>query len=248
MSTHTNHPASLTQPRSLLVGIALAILAAGISTPPAFGGSLTIEAPNVTASAGQTVSFDVLLVNNDLIGYQIAGDAFTLTLSPSIGVTFTDATTLTTTAPYIYQASSDVDLPTTLYDSLPGTSFTAADTVDLPYHYQQVDPGASFGLGNVTFSVAPTVAPNSVFQLILTPYSQFPAALNDQNLNYFPYDVVDGTITIVEIPEPSSLFMACISALSGLVIAWRRTRAGRLARLRMPKARDHARSLESQNS
>lgn len=155
MSTHTNHPASLTQPRSLLVGIALAILAAGISTPPAFGGSLTIEAPNVTASAGQTVSFDVLLVNNDLIGYQIAGDAFTLTLSPSVGVTFTDATTLTTTAPYIYQASSDVDLPTTLYDSLPGTSFTAADTVDLPYHYQQVDPGASFGPGGTSPSRSP---------------------------------------------------------------------------------------------
>src|SRR5271157_5249970 len=77
MSTHTNHPASRRHPRSLLVGIALAILVAGISTPPALGGSLTIEAPNVTAYAGQTASFDILLVNNDSTSYKIAGDAFT---------------------------------------------------------------------------------------------------------------------------------------------------------------------------
>ncbi len=228
MSMHTEHPAFYGQMRSLVVGIVIAILVAGMSAPPAFA-DLVIEAPNVIASAGETASFDVLLLNNGSTSYQIAGDAFTLTVSPS-GVTFTDATTLTTTATYIYQASSDVDLPTTLYDSLPGTSFTAADTVDLPYFYQQVDPGATFGLAHVTFSVDPGVLPGSVFQLTLTPFADFPVALNDQYGNYLPYDVESGSITIVAaaVPEPSSLLLACAGALSVTVIGWHRTRAGRL--------------------
>ena len=232
MIMHADHPEFYGHVRSLFVGIAIAILVAGMSARPAFA-DLVIEAPNVIASAGQTASFDILLVNNGVSSYQIAGDAFTLAVSSS-GVTFTDATTLTTTANYIYQASADVDLPTTLYDSLPGTSFTAADTEDLPYFYQQVDPGATFGLAHVTVSVDAGVLPGSVFQLTLTPFADFPVALNDQNGNYFPYDVEDGSITIVAaaVPEPSSLHLACAGVLSVMVIGWRRNRAGRLARLR----------------
>ena len=79
----------------------------GLRPRPAKAGLLTCVAPVVIAAPGATGSFDVLLVNNDSMSYNVAGDAFMLSLSPSTGVTFTDATTMTVT-PYIYQASSDV--------------------------------------------------------------------------------------------------------------------------------------------
>ncbi len=212
---------------SALGGIALAILITEATGRPAVAGSLTIVAPNVTATAGGTASFDVLLVNNDSTSYNIAGDAFTLTLSPSTGVTFTDATTLTLTQ-YIYKASSDVDLGVPLYDTLPGTSFTAADTIDLPFTSQEVDPGATFGLGRVTFTVDPGVAAGTVFQLNLATFADVPEALNGPGPDFpsFPYDVINGSITIVSVPEPSSVVMACTAAVAGLVVAGRRTRRG----------------------
>lgn len=227
MSFPSKRSTSRRQLVSALGGIALAILITEAAGRPAVAGLLTVVAPNVIATPGETGSFDVLLVNNDSTSYNIAGDAFTLTLSPSTGVTFTDATTLTTTQ-YIYQASTDVDLGVPLYDSLPGTSFTAADLVDLPYLYQQVDPGAMFGLAHVTFTVAADVSAGSVFQLNLTSYADFPGAINGPgpDFPYYQYDVVDGSITIASVPEPSSVVMLCTVVVAGMVFAGCRTRRG----------------------
>ncbi len=227
MSFHSKRATSRRRLVSVLGGIAMAIVISQACSRTAVAGLLTVVAPNVTATAGETASFDVLLVNNDSTSYNIAGDAFTLTLSPSTGVTFTDATTLTLTQ-YVYKASSDVDLGVPLYDSLPGTSFTAADTIDLPYTSQKVDPGATFGLGRITFTVDPGVAAGTVFQLNLTPFVDFPEALNGPGPDFpsFPYDVVNGSITIVSVPEPSSMVMLCTGAVAGLVVAGRRTRRG----------------------
>jgi hypothetical protein len=98
---------------------------------------LVIQANGFAVQPDTSGSFDVLLVDTDPAGspaYHIAGDSIKVSLSAQggsfiSGVSFTNVTINTTSAPYIYADSSTQALGVPLsLDTFPNTSFTVSDT------------------------------------------------------------------------------------------------------------------------
>ena len=165
-----------------------AILSAGTT---AAAGSLTFVAPKAFGATGSPNNvFDVVLENFDTIPYNIAGEAFILTVPTGSGILFTNATT-GTVAPYLFQSSADNNLAIALSDLVgPSTTFTSADAEDLPFSHRTINPVSgtisilglnTFGVAHVTYTVDPSLAPGTVIPLVLTTFAVFPQALNDDS-------------------------------------------------------------------
>src|SRR5262245_8607334 len=94
---------------SWLASMAALVLTVSLgSTCVCRADGLVLSAPNLTAASGSSGSFDVLLTNTNPAGgasYEVAVDAFQLGLSGPAGVTFTDVSINTLSAPYIYVTS-----------------------------------------------------------------------------------------------------------------------------------------------
>jgi len=98
----------------LALAAALVLAAALGRDVPCRAAGLVIEAPNVTAPAGSSGSFDLLLVNTNPAGgasYNVAADSFELSLLGPVAVTFTDVS-INTIVPYIYVSDSRKNLNT----------------------------------------------------------------------------------------------------------------------------------------
>jgi hypothetical protein len=197
---------------------------------PCRAAGLVFEAPNLTAAAGSSGSFDVLLVNTNPAGgisYDIAADSFQLSLLGPVTITFTDVS-INTITPYIYVTSGTTEGggPLSL-DTFPNAQFTASDSEFAAPGFRTVNPGETFGLAYVSYAVSPT-SPLGRHTIALEGPD---TSLSDEAGNAIPFTMSDGSINVVAavIPEPSALTEAATAALIGLASFWWRWRGRRAA-------------------
>ena len=198
-------------------------------------GGLVISAPNLTATAGSSGSFDVLLSNTNSpsggASFDVAVDAFTLGLSGPLDVTFTAVSIATVAAPYIY-VTSGTTVPggsPLSADTFPDTQFTAGDSEFAAPGFRTVSPGATFGLAHVSYTVSPTTS-NGIDTIGFLNVS-----LTDLNGAGITTTISNGSIRVGAVPEPSTLIQFATAVLFGLGLFWRRRRRRRPPALRVYK-------------
>jgi hypothetical protein len=218
--------------RPLILGLALLAGVSGLGA--SCRADLVLELnKNVTATAGSTGSFDVLVVNTDpstsTTSYHLSSDSVKLALAGLSGVSFTSATIATTgifngTAySYIYQQTGTTASDPLSYDPFPNTLFTASDSEFASPYYRSVGAGSVFGLVHVgyTASASASAGTGSIsFQDVGAGTS-----LSDENGKALAFTTKDGTFTVAAVPEPGSLLLGLIGfGTGGLAHLWRRGR------------------------
>jgi hypothetical protein len=198
------------------------VLAAGLGPAGACrAGGLVISAPDLTVTAGSSGSFDVLLTNTNAANgasYDVAVDSFQLSLSGPLDATFTGVSISTVAAPYIY-VTSGTTMPgggPLSSDSFPTTAFTASDSEFASPGFRTVSPGDVFGLAHVSYSVGATTSGG--VDAIAFPV----VSLTELDGTVIPVTTSNGSITVLSIPEPSTLIQAGSAVLIGLGAVWRR--------------------------
>jgi hypothetical protein len=179
----------------------LTIAALLLSVPARADIVLSIE--SVTGAPGSTGTFDVLLTNTGPSDQNIAAFNFELTTADT-NITFTDVTTSTTTAPYIFPPASSLFGPDITTFAI-GQTVEAGD-VDDTLAGTDIASGATYGLGNVTYSIDPLASNGDIAEIDFAAYPQ--TSLSDNNLNNVDFTAESGTITVQTstIPEPSAAF------------------------------------------
>ena len=214
--------------RTALVAAALAAFAA----PPA-RADFIISAETVSAVAGSTGNaLDVTLQNTGPDAVTIGGFGFTLTFA-SGDVTFTDVTTGTSAATYVFDGDSFFG--PSIGMGIPGE--VIGSDLSLSGLGTSVGAGETVGLGHLLFDVSSSASTGS-FSLVFSP---FPAtSLSDANpdplSNGIPINqFVDGQINILgaapAAPTPSAVLggSALLGFLGVLAIRRRATLACRNA-------------------
>jgi hypothetical protein len=112
-------------------------------------------------------------------------------------------------------------LPLSL-DTFPNTSFTASDTEFASPGFRVLNPGDTFGLANVSFTVSPTAELNQTDAITFVSST---TSLSDQNGSAIPFTTTNGTLSTV--PEPSALIEAATATLFGAGWFWWRRRRSR---------------------
>ena len=204
-----------------LAGSLLVVLAVSFGlTGSCRAAGLVIEAPNLTVAPGSSGSFDVLLVDTDPSGspgYSVSGDSLELTLTGAPGIAFTNVT-INTIVPYIYTVSATTlpgSDPLNFGITFPNTGFTVADSDGADPFFQTVNPGDSFGLAHVSYTVSPTFSGTDTISSL-----GMGTSLSDINGNSIPFTSMDGSMSPT--PEPSTLIEAATAVLIGLGVARRR--------------------------
>jgi len=190
---------------------------------------------NVTVPPGAsgTLELDLLNPSTNTQSFNVAGFQFELQVPIGSGVQFTNATTATA-ATYIFAGKSfDLFNGLSLVTSLLPTDLQGFDTVETHGTYTTLNPGSSFGLGLISFTVDASAASGVV------PVSIIPFDINTANgtlisdnqipASSIPFTMSDGTITIqpgtIVVHEPSTLMLTIVggggSILLSLVLRWR---------------------------
>ncbi len=221
--------------------MALAVLFLNGATAQAAGLVMSISDSSISAAAGSTGSFEVLLTNTDTKSYFIAADFVDLLSSNSI-VKFTGASIKTSIDPYIFAGQSLVGNsglgfnfvvnPTTM--PLPGTEIQAQDSAYSATSavYATLAAGATVSLGVFDYSVSSSAAPGSTSNItigILTNLTDnnttSPADINFNTPLPHPYEVPITVSSAGTVPEPSTALMGMIALTMGMVAARCRRRA-----------------------
>ena len=198
---------------------ALAIASLLLSVPAK--ADIILSAESVTGAPSSTGTFDVLLTNTGPSSQNIAAFNFELTTADT-NITFTDVTTSTTTATYIFPVSffgPDITTPT-----LAGPQTVEAGDVDATFIGTDVAPGATVGLGSVSYSIDPGALNGDIAEIDFSAYPQ--TSLSDSggfNVDFTPQS---GTITVQTstVPEPSQGgLMIFVLAGSAILLQRRRT-------------------------
>jgi hypothetical protein len=138
-------------------------------------------------------------------------------LASSTDVTFTDATTATVAAPYIFTGHSLFGPD--IVNSSPGQTLDALDLFDTLLGSTTIGAGATFGLGRIFFNVSNAA---NTPETVTVSFNTLNSSLSDANGNAIPIDTFQsGTITVSStVPEPS----AAIPLLAGLAWIYSRRR------------------------
>lgn len=160
-------------------------------------------APGVSASAGSTGNaFDVLLTNTGASAVTLAGFSFGIATADA-DITFTDATSSTST-PYVFAGDSFDDMNGfTLYtNSLPGQTLEASDFSNSGAG-ESIASGATVALGSIVFGVAPGATPG----VFAVTFEDFPiTSFADPSGDNLEFTAEAGAITVTTtstaIPEP----------------------------------------------
>jgi hypothetical protein len=191
----------------------LALLAFALSLDLPCQAGLVIESQSVTATPGSSGSFDILIMNTNSPGgssFDVASDFVGLSLTGLPGVEFTGVSITTTSAPYIYVLSGTTQGGGPFsFDNFPTTQFLASDSEFGPLGFRAIDPGDTFGLANVTYTVASSAAAGAGTLTITSDTSL--ADANGANVAFTP---MNGVFTVSTIPEPSSVISLAIGCAS----------------------------------
>jgi PEP-CTERM motif len=194
-------------PTSVIFGVAVATLAffAPVGTRPARAG-LIVQALNSTAEPGGTGAFDVVV--SDTAGtFVVAGFSIELSVPGASGVSFSDVTTGTLAASYLF---GTLQLPPITFDTFPTQDFSAGDLDLTPPGFVMLNPGDTFGLAHVTYSVNSGAHPGPIAVSLVTAGT----SLSDNDGGPVSITTSNGTITVSaqSVPEPSSLVLAGLAA------------------------------------
>jgi len=188
-------------------GLVLMAVAAGFlwGGTPCQAAGLLISAPAVNAAAGSSGAFDVTITNtNGTNGtsYDVAGDTVELGLTGPSGVNFTGVS-IATADTYIYAVSATTQGSVFSYSTFPGTVLETFDFDVSSVGFREIDPGQTFGLVHVTYSVAAGAAPGTG-SLTFGPDT----SLSDPTgANIADFTAPAGSFTVSSVPEPSSLIL-----------------------------------------
>ncbi len=185
-------------------------------------GDIILSIESVTGAPGSSGVFDVLLTNTGPSDQNIAAFNFELT-SANTDITFTDVTTGTTTATYIFPTSgTGPDIVT----FASGQTVEAGD-FDGAFNGTDVASGATFGLGSVSFSIDPGATNGETAEIDI---SAFPASsLVDSNFSNVDFTTQSGTITVQTssaVPEPATALPLAGALLIAALFAHKRRRCG----------------------
>lgn len=187
----------------------IAMLAAGLLLFAAPGrADIVLSVESVTAAPGATGTFDVLLSNTGASSVNIGAFSFELSTA-NTDITFGDVTNSTTTAPYIFPDGLGI------LTSTGGQTVSANDIDGLPS--TDVAPGSTYGLGNVSFTVAPTAVDGETATVSFEPYPN--TNLTDAS-NNVDFTATSGTITVTPEPQTGWLGLALVA-----IVGWHRKRA-----------------------
>jgi hypothetical protein len=203
---------------ALISKTALSVLTGAVLllSVPAKGSSIfSIE--SVTGAPGSTGTFDVLLTNTGPSSQNIAAFNFELTTSDT-NITFTGVSTSTTTATYIFPSSFFGPNITTFAT---GQSVEAGD-VDATFAGTNVASGATYGLGNVSYSIAPEAVNGGIADIVLAAFPS--SSLADSGGNNVPFTAESGTITAESsgVPESSTTVPVTVALFGGVWLIRRR--------------------------
>jgi hypothetical protein len=180
---------------------------------------LLLTAQSVTATAGSVNDvFDVYITNTGTAAVDVEAFSFEINTTSS-NITFQQATTGTTLDPYIFAGNSLFG--PVISTSTPGQTLDASDVAAMPNSFTVVNPGVSFGLGQIYFDVA-SGATNQVAPVNFNTSSAF-TSVSDPAGNLLPLDFASGNITVSSVPEPAT-GMLLVAPLAGLIWAKRRRR------------------------
>ena len=200
--------------------VAMATLALGLAVLSTDAkADLVIGAQSVSANAGSTgSSFEVYLTNTGTSSIDVAAFSFEISTANS-NVSFTGATT-STTDPYIFAGNSLFGPGIgPVVDTVPGQSIDASDLNVVGS--STIDPGAIFGLGEISFDVAPGTTPGNY----AVSFTSFPStSFSDLAGDNLAFTTSDGSITVngtSQVPEPSGLWLVASSVAGWL---WKRRR------------------------
>jgi hypothetical protein len=199
-----------------LVVLAIAVLL--LSVPAKADIVLSLE--SVTGAPGSTGTFDVLLTNTGPSSQNIAAFNFELTTADT-NITFTDVTTATTTATYIFPSSFfGPDITT-----IAGGQTVEAGDVDATFNGTDVASGATYGIGNVSYSINPGASNGEIAEVDFAAFTD--TSLVDSQFNNVGFSSESGTITVqtssTTVPEPSTaLPLAGAMLVAASLIRWRR--------------------------
>jgi len=218
-------PASQTT-RACLFALPVAALLLCCGPTPARAG-LVVQVLSSSAPVGGTGSFDVDLSNiGGSTSYGVSGFSVELSVSTGSGVSFAGAN-VNTSAPYIF---GTLQSPPLARSTFPSHDFIAADSSLTAPYFTTLNPGSTFGLEHVSYSVAPgtKLGPVGVSIMGLGTTTE----MTDINASLFSTTSVNGTISIASgVPEPSSLLLlssAVIMASMTVLARRRRTATQRL--------------------
>jgi hypothetical protein len=193
---------------------------------------LIVTVQSVTAAPGSTGNTIEVDLTNTGAGAAGPIGAFSFGLSTTNpGITFTAATTATLGAPYIFDG---LGLFGPNITNSTGTSLTASDLFSVIGSGTTLGAGATVGLGEVFFDVAPGTSPGPI-AVILADYPT--TSLSDDSFpvpNDIPITTLtNGTITVTgtggggtptPVPEPSTL--ALLGTAGAALAGWRWRRRG----------------------
>jgi len=153
---------------------------------------------------------------------QLSAFNFVIQTSSS-DITLKQATTATLLSPYVFAGNS---LFGPIISTLtPGLHMDGSD-VPANFMAQTIAPQVTFGLGEVSFDVAPG-APAEILQIM---FNATDTSAQDQNFTDIPLTFVNGEITIrsaTPLPATLPLFATGLGALG--LLGWRRRRKVRAA-------------------
>jgi hypothetical protein len=199
-----------------VVGAAIiAMLSLPMAVTSAEGAGLVFSAPTEPVfreSTGTvTGSFDVLITNTSDSAIDLGAESVQIQLSDpngstsDSGVEFT-VTDVNTVAPYIFDPSLDVDFgiaPDGSGIPYPKESFTTFDAADGLDAFTAINPGETFGLVDVSYSVASDAALGD-WTMTFDPDG---TSTSDQVGNAIPFTTTDGVLDVVQAPEPIGLML-----------------------------------------
>lgn len=193
------------------MALAIFAVAALLVSLPA-KGDIILSVESVTGAPGSTGMFDVLLQNTGTVSQNIAAFNFVLTTS-NPDITFTDVTTDTTTATYIFPSSFFG--PDILTPPAGGQTIEAGD-LDATFNGTDVAAGATYGLGSVSYSIAPGATNNEIAAIDFSAYPD--TSLSDSNFSDVDFTAESGTITVQTastVPEPATALPLAATLLIG---------------------------------
>jgi hypothetical protein len=198
--------------------ITLGVLATclGGIAPPARADFL-LTAQSVSATVGDVnVMFNVYLTNN---GPAVDVSSFNFEINTtSSDIAFQQATTSTTLFPYIFAGNSLFG--PVISTNGPGQTLDVSDIADAPNSFTTVGTGASFGLGEIFFNVAPGAGPGMA-PVTFNMSGAF-TSVSDINGNLQTLDFVSHQITVSPgstVPEPGTFMLsAIVIGLSALAV------------------------------
>jgi hypothetical protein len=197
-------------PRRWLTPFAAALL---LLAPGAARADLVLNIQSVTVLAGSSGdTLDVTLTNTGPSAVTVGGFTFEIS-TPTPNINFTQATTATTTAPYIFDGQS---LLGPIISTSTGQKLDASDLFKVIGSGATIGAGVTLGLGHAIFNVAAATAGGPITVSFTPPPTTSLSTPTGANIPITTLNT--GTITVIPtaIPEPSVTVLAGVAVLVGL--------------------------------